>query len=72
MRKTFHYKSHTQTLNKTLINYFSEKDEMRNLINKENYFLPIFNHSCNLMKDIEIEKKDQGLDLMENLIKLEE
>ncbi len=37
------------------------------IINDKN-FLPIFNYSCNLMKEIELEKKDEGLDLMEKLI----
>jgi hypothetical protein len=51
--------------------FLEEENSNTNLINEKN-FLPIFNYTCNLMKEIEIEKKDKGLELMKKLIKFPE
>lgn len=61
-----------QEINKSYLKfYLSEESNQTPIINDKN-FLPVFNYSCNLMKEIEIEKKDEGLNLMEKLIKFPE
>ena len=60
--------SELNNLNKKYFNYILSDES--NII--EHNFLSIFNHSCNLMKDIETEKKSKGLEIMEKLIKFDE
>lgn len=60
-------KDNKQT-NKTYLNYLLQNENINSELLCNKNFLPIFNYSCNLMKEIEIEKKDEGLSLMEKLI----
>lgn len=61
--------SDNKNIDSVYLNYFiNNEGGFQGSCLKEKNFFAIFNFCCNLMKEIEIDKKSKGVELMEKLI----
>jgi len=62
----------TKEFNNSFMDYYLANENVKGSSFGRKEFLDIFNYSCNLMKEIESGKKDEGLNIMEKLIEFNE